>query len=197
MLAVRSWTLRGVTLIFVLMCGLSTCFWVDYYHRSICWDDVAQLTGQGNMRTDPLKGRIWNEVATVNHKIMLVGKDTWAYADNPLLANLNYNKTYIAWCCHCQGALHPNSFDVAPTRDEEVNNLYDGKMADPLGFLRQKDISMVTIWPDDKIKPEVVDKLKEQLGPDYNYVDCRGFRPDPSVNGCRSPARLQAHSPIS
>jgi hypothetical protein len=184
MLSVRSWMLRGLTAVFVAMCALSACFWVDYYHRSIDWDNVAQLTGQGDMRSDPLKGRLWNEVSAFDHKIVLTGKDTWAYAENPLLANLNYDKTYIAWCCHCQGALHPNSFDVAPTRDEEVNNLYAGKLADPLGFLRQKNIFMVTIWPDDHIDPSVVDKLKQQLGPDYTYVDCRGFRPDSATPEC-------------
>ncbi len=182
MLSLRSWTLRGVSLAFVVMCGLSTCFWVDYYQRSIDWDNVAQLTGQGTMRSDPVKARIWNKVATVKHKIMIQGIDTWCYADNPMLANLNYNKTYIAWCSHCAGALHPNSFDVAPTRDDEVNTMYKGLMPDPLGFLRKNDISMVTIWPDDNIKPEIVEKLKQQLGPDYTYVDCRNPSADPSEN---------------
>ncbi len=163
------------------MAGLSACFWVDYYHRSINWDNVGQLTGQGDMRSDPFKGRIYNVVSRFNHQIMLVGKDTWAYAENPLLANLNYNKTYIAWCCHCQGALHPNSFDVAPLRDEEVNDLYAGKLADPLQFLRNNNISMVVIWPDDHDDPAVVAKLQQQLAPDYIYEDCRGFKPAPDA----------------
>lgn len=73
--------------------------------------------------------------------------------------------------------LHPNSFDVAPVRDEEVNDLYAGKLVDPLTFLRERNISMVTIWADDHVDPGVVAKLRHQLAPDYVYEDCRGFKP--------------------
>ncbi len=40
---------------------------------------------------------------------------------------------------------------------------------------------MVTIWPDDHIDIAVVLKLQQELAPDYNYVDCRGFKPDPNT----------------
>jgi hypothetical protein len=33
------------------------------------------------------------------------------------------------------GALNPNSLDVAATRDKEVNDMFDGKLSDPLAFL--------------------------------------------------------------
>ncbi len=184
LLSVRSWTLRGVMAAFVVMTGISACFWVDYYHRSVNWDDVAQITGQGDMRSDAFKGRLYNELSTVSHKIVVVGKSASNYGENPLLANLTNNKAYIAWCSHGGTVLHPESYDTSANPDDEANNIYSGKMSDPLDFLREKDISALVIWPDDNDDPAVVATLKQKLAPDYNYVDCRGFHPDASAPQC-------------
>ncbi len=184
LLALRSWTLRGVFAAFVVASALSACFWVDYYHRSIDWDNVGQLTGQGDMRSEPAKKRIFDVVSRHDHQIMIVGKDYWNYAESPILANLTHNKTYIAWYFHCITAFHPDSFDVGCTRDEQVNSLLTGKMADPLAFLGEAKITMVVVWPGDNIDAAVVAKLQQQLAPNFTYVDCRDPDAGPGASPC-------------
>jgi len=177
MLGTRSYVLRGIAGLFVIACMISTCFWVDYIHRSMHPDDFWQLSGQGDMRTDPAKGRIFNFVSSVNHKIIIVGKSTWGFAENPLLANLTRNKAYIAWCFHCSSVFHPDSFDEASTRDQDVNAIYAGTKDDSRQFLHDHHIEMLVIWPEDHIPDDILAKLKRELVPQYLYQDCRGMKP--------------------
>jgi hypothetical protein len=58
-------------------------------------------------------------------------------------------------------------------RETLLNDFYDGKNPDPLLFLRQRNIAAVVIWPDDDIKDDILDKLKQQLAPSYQYEDLR------------------------
>jgi hypothetical protein len=181
MLALRSWTLRAVFALFFAATVISTCFWVDFYYRSIWWPNVAQLTGEGDFRTDPAKGRVLNIVNSVHHKIIIPGRSTFGYDDDPILASLTYNRAYIAWYFHTKLALEPDSVDEADARDADVNNLLNGKLPNPLDFLLTKSIWMVVIWPDQAIAPAVVEALKPQLAPAYTYIDCRGLNPDPKA----------------
>jgi hypothetical protein len=50
-------------------------------------------------------------------------------------------------------------------------------MEQPLPFLRGNGIAAVLIAPEDKISDEVLAKLKQSIGPDYRYVDCKGDGP--------------------
>ena len=180
LLALRSWTLRGVFAIMVIATGLSACFWIDYYHRSISTDEIGQLAGLSNLRTDPAKGRIFNIVRQYHHKIIITGKSGWADDDDPLVAEFSYNREYVAWFFHTHYALVMDSFDVADVRDQEVNDLYALKLKDPLNFLLTRNIYLISIWPDDVLSPETVAALQKQLAPAYTYIDCRGINPPPT-----------------
>jgi hypothetical protein len=50
-------------------------------------------------------------------------------------------------------------------------------MANRLDFLRSNRITGVLIWPDDDISDDALNALKNELAPDYNYVDCKGDGP--------------------
>jgi len=181
MLGTRSYILRGVAALFVIACVISTCFWVDYVHRTMNPDDFCLLSGQGDLRTDPAKGRIYKTVSMVNHKIILVGKSTWCFSVNPLLATLSDNKAYVAWCFYCATLFNPDSFDEASVRDKDVNDIYAGKKDDAEQFLRDHHIAMLVIWPDDNIPNDVLNKLRSELTLGYLYKDCRGMNPAPDA----------------
>jgi hypothetical protein len=181
LLAMRSWTLRAVFVLFLAATVVSACFWVDFYHRTIYPPTIGQLTGEGNFRTDPAKGRIFNIVKTIQHKVIIAGKPMWGYGDNPLLASLSYNRSYIAWTFHTRYALDPDSFDDATARAADVTSLMSGQMPHPLDFLLAKNIAMLVIWPDDQVDPAIVVTLQNQLAPAYTYIDCRGLKPDPKA----------------
>jgi hypothetical protein len=175
----RSWFLRGVACLMFIACGVSACFWVGFVQRTMNPADVCQLSGQGDLRTDPDKGRIFNAVSSVEGKIIVVGRSTWNYSSNPLLATLTKNKAYIAWCFHCACAFNPESFDEASVRDKDINAIYAGKKDDAEEFLHDHHIEMMVIWPDDHIPDDLLAKLKRDLAPQYLYKDCRQMNPAP------------------
>ncbi len=113
-----------------------------------------------------------------------------ASTDDPLLASLTYNRSYIAWNFTTRLSLEPDTFDDADTRDADVNNLMNGKLPNPLNFLLTKNIWMVVIWPDHNIDPAVVTALQPQLAPAYTYIDWP--RPPPRPQG---PTRRRLRPP--
>ena len=180
LLALRSWPLRAVFAAMVLATGISACFWIDYYHRSVGADDIGQLAGLSNLRTDPPKGRVFNIVRSFNHKIIVTGRPGWAYDDDPLVACLSYNREYVSWFADTEIALDSDSFDMAQTRNRDINDLYDLKLPDPLNFLLTHNIYSISIWPDDVLSASTVETLKKQLAPAYTYIDCRSWNPQPT-----------------
>ena len=184
LLALRGWAslLPRAFFLFLFAANLLAIgFWVDFYQATMRWDDVGQLTGEGDFRTDPPKGRIFNIVKTVHYKIILPGRAVWSYVDTPMLANLSYNRAFIAWCSSAGGAMNPDSFDEAPKRDAQVNEIYVDKCPDPLLYLLSNNIAMLVVWPDDNIAPDVIASLQKKLAPAYTYIDCRGLQPDPKA----------------
>ena len=174
MLAMRGWSawiLRGVFALFFAATVISACFWVDYYHRTIWWDNLGQLAGEGELRTDPTKMRIFNVISTVHHKIIM--------PDDPVLANFTLNWAFVGDPFFTR-LVHPESMEQAPTRGIDVDNFYAGKMARPLDFLLTKGISLVVIWPNRNVTAPILASLQAQIGSAYTYIDCRGPNPDPN-----------------
>ena len=86
------------------------------------------------------------------------------------------NRTYVTWS-NTTRAL--SSHGESLRREAEMNDFYDGKCSDPLILLRANDIAGVVIWPGDNISDEVLDLLKKQLTPAYEYFN---FRTDDTPN---------------
>jgi hypothetical protein len=177
LLGMRSFFTRGLVAGMVLACAASAGFWYSYYTTHLDVAAIGYLDGRGGMRTDPVKARIFAEVSKLDHVIMMPGKDTWSYADNAMMADLTHNSNYVAWCWHEDLNFNPNSFGEGGRRDAAINALYDGKCADPLGFLQAENISALVIWPDDQITDATLSKLKEQLAVNYVYRDFHSTDP--------------------
>ena len=178
--AARSWVLRGVLAVLLVTGGISTCFWVDYFQRTMITDDIGHLEATGNMRTDPFKARILDQLRTINHRVIMTGKSMWGYDETPLLAAFTHNWDYVAWAFHVDRHINPMTYGAAARREIEINRLYDGTLPDPLDYLRDRGIAALVIWPDDRISNDVLAKLKTQLAPAYWYEECRDIDGDPN-----------------
>jgi hypothetical protein len=155
----------------VAMCGRlhDTFRWIDWHK------DAWHVEGTGVLRGDPQRARLLEVLSQLHHATLLTGKVEWGYNASPALATFSGNRTYIAWTYSEEHYGHKGESDF---RAQQVTDFYAGKMADPLGFLTSHGIAAVVIWPDDQIPDDVLNNLKTQLAPGYNYIDCRGDGPN-------------------
>jgi hypothetical protein len=114
-----------------------------------------------------------NELIPLKDKIITTGTSGWSFCPSARIANFSGNRDYITWSFNCDNDMFRNGAGAGELREVELNNFYAGKDPDPLLFLRKHDISAVVIWPDDNVKDDVLDKLKQQLAPTYQYEDTR------------------------
>jgi hypothetical protein len=171
LLALRSRFLYAVVALFFAATVISTCFWVDYYHRTIWWEDAGNLEGKGQFGSEPIRSRIFGVVANTQRQIII--------SDDLMLANLTHNLAYVGDAFTCT-LFHPDAQDDAWTRATQVDNLFANKLPNPLDFLTTRHIAMIVIWPDRHLDPAILATLQTQLAPNYTYIDCRNPNPTAS-----------------
>jgi len=169
----RFWVLRILFGLIVINSALSLCYWTTYYWRTVNKDDVGHLEGKGDIGLEPKKGRILNALIPLKNQIILSGESFWSFCPSARLANFSGNRDYITWSFNCDNDMFRNGLGEGWRREKVLNDFYTAKMADPLLYLRQRDIAAVVIWPDDDIKDDVIAKLEQQLAPSYQYEDLR------------------------
>jgi hypothetical protein len=171
---------RGLLGLLLFSSLLSLVAWSKYVwimHRE---DDVLHLEGDGTLRENPLRGRIQQALDQMKGQTVIPGRSDDLYSETAALVAFTGNHAYVAWSFFCDGVEGGNSYGEAKRRQEEVNALYDGKCANPLLFLRTHDITALVIYPLDEIPRSVVDQLKKQLAPYYEYDD---FSDDTATSG--------------
>jgi hypothetical protein len=177
--ALNSRILRGLMVLFAMAGVLSGCFWVFYFQRSIVVDDEWHLKGTGNLSLDPVKRRIFQAVSLVHDRTIQSGEPQWTFSEHALLGNMTGNNEYNTASVDCDTAFYPQGNGEATRREAGLKDLYAGQCADPVAFLRFRDITALVIWPDDHVTNEALAQLKTKLGPDYGYMDARGQDPAP------------------
>jgi len=103
------------------------------------------------------------------------------FAKSPILVDLTGNLTYVNSDYFCDKLEGGKIYDQAAQRAQEVNDLYDGKCADPLSFMMSHDITALVIYPPDHISDDVVAKLKTELAACYVYEDFRFGDPNAGI----------------
>lgn len=169
----RFWIFRLLFGLIVINSVLSFCYWTDYYRSSINWNDVGELEGKGDLRLDPKKARILNALLPLKNQIITTGVSSWSFCPSARIANFSGNRDYITWSFNCDNDMFRNGQGEGWRREKALDEFYDGKNPDPLLYLRLRNIAAVVIWPDDDIKDDVLEKLKQQLAPSYQYEDLR------------------------
>jgi Uncharacterized membrane protein (DUF2298) len=167
----RAWVFRVLALTLVVNSLLTLGFWTSYYARTVDKEDLAQIDGLGQYRTDRRKARILEVVSRLPGQTILPGEATWNASESGLLPLLSNTRSYLSTTNFDAFLFYPNGIGDAPRRQYGVDHLYAGTMADPLVFLRQHNIAALVIHPDDNLPASLVEKLKAQLAPYYTYED--------------------------
>ncbi len=176
----RGLPFRFLTMIFLCMSVILFVAWARICTSYVEWKTIAfHLKGDTVFQNNPQRKRLLQVLQRLHGQTILAGKSTWAYNMAPSAVGFSENMCYIAWFYQEYQCGHDGE---AEYRDKMTNEFYDGKMADPLPFLRSNNIAAVLIWPDDDPKDCISDSLleqfKKQLAPDYYYIDCHDGGPN-------------------
>ena len=162
---------RMVTIV-VLACALVS---LGSFLHSVCggsWDGATfHLEGDRYLTIDEQKKRILEIVQPFKHATFLTGKCAFCYNEAPAITVFTGNRSYSAWEWFEERA---NYADESRVREKLDNDFYSGAMIDRLAFLRSKQITGVIIWPADEISDDALTALRQELAPDYEYVDGKG-----------------------
>ena len=160
-----------LTVPFLCLTAIFIPTWTYICYEQSWSGNVMHLRGDVAIVADPQKQRLLQVLERFHNVTVLNGKSAEAYNQSPSLVGFSENKCYIAWFYQEYQCGHGGE---AQFRDQQSNDFFAGKMADPLSFLRSNDIAAVMIFPDDIIPNDLVQKFKDQLKSDYYYIDCKG-----------------------
>lgn len=165
---------RFLTVLFLCISMTFIVAWGRIVTYDAHWSTIAfHLKGDTVFQNNPQRRRLLQVLQRLHGQTILPGKSEWAYNMAPSIIGFSENMCYIAWFFQEYQCGHGGE---AEYRNQINNKFYEGKMADPLPFLRSNNIAAVLIWPDDDpdacISDDLLEQFKKQLAPDYYYVDC-------------------------
>lgn len=173
----RGWMYRAVLALLIVGSSLSLFFWGKNYWEMTNRDDIGHLDGYGPLRWDIRKAKILEALSQMKGQTIIPGKSSWSFCESTALAHFTQNRAYVTYSVITDFGFYTNGLGEGYKREVPVNDLYDGKCANPLVYLRQRNIAALVIYPDDDISDENVAKLKAALAPYYSYEDYRDGDP--------------------
>ncbi len=167
----RAWPFRGILVLVGAACAVSLCFWFRHEWDMLNRDEVGRIDGRGEFRSDPRKARLVESLSQLDGQTIIPGITDGGDEGTPLLMTYSHTRGYATWIVVSDLDFYSNGLGESHRRSIGVSQLYAGKLADPLAYLRQNNIAGVVIYPDDNIAPAVVQQLEQQLAPFYTYED--------------------------
>jgi hypothetical protein len=167
----REWIFRILTGVLLFSSACSLAYWVEDTWCYMRNDDVCHLEGKGPYRWELWRAQLLQAMSRVKQQTFFMAKGGFPYSDCLMLSSFSGNRAYIAWGGQLRSG---DTLGESIEREVAVANFYDGKMDDPLTYLRTRDIGGAVIWPGDDVSDAILKKLKKQLSPTYEYLDFRG-----------------------
>ena len=167
----RNVAFRLLTVVFLFISVIFIGAWAKISYDQAWSGNVLHLRGDVAIVVNPQKKRLLQVLQRYHGVTVLNGKSAEAYNESPSLVGFSENMCYIAWFFQEYQCGHGGE---AEFRDKQSNDFFAGTMVNPLTFLRVNDITAVVIYPDDAIPDNIVQQFKDQLAPDYFYIDCKG-----------------------
>ena len=190
LLASRRIVARLVTVLIVLATLATLSVRLERSHQWVDWNQgFLNLSGDTYLRNDAQKSRMLQALRQLHDKVVLAGMCFWNYSPPPGLVVFSMNRCYVAWFATEQLAGHGGE---AEYRTALNNQFYAGQMPDPLSFLNQNGIDGVLIAPEDKIADAILSKLRGELAPSFEYVDCKAGGADNAGVFLRRPLPVSA-----
>ncbi|MCE0498024.1 MAG: hypothetical protein LV481_08785 [Methylacidiphilales bacterium] len=169
----RWWPYRTIAALVIVTTLLSFPYWITHAWRTASWgQDIFHLEGEGPLHWDSRKAEMFHVLNQFHNQIIVTGRPHAEYDESPSLSVFTHNRNYIAWSDRMLIWTEPNGAEQI-RRNLTINALYDGKLLDPLRFLRLRNITALVIWPDDHIPDNTLNQLKIQLAPAYEYCNYR------------------------
>jgi hypothetical protein len=175
---------RMLTIFYVFISAVFVLTWGILEVTSVGVDTAFHLKGDSVIQNDPQKKRLLEVLKQIHDKTVLSGKSAGANNQSALIVGFSENRCYIGWY---DPELQSGHGGEAEYREQQCADFFAGTMANPLAFLRSSDIAAVMIWPDDAIPDDLLQKLKDQLASDYDYIDCKGGGPNNAGLFLRNP----------
>jgi hypothetical protein len=167
---------RFLTVLFLVVSAGFILIWAKMTQDWVDWDNgVLHLQGDSDIQVDPQKKRLLQVMKQLHAATILSGKSEYSYNQAPEAVGFSENRCYIAWFYQEFQCGHGGE---AEYRDKMSNRFFAGTIPDPLAFLQAARIDAVLVWPDDTIPDPILDQLKSQLAPAYDYIDCKGDGPN-------------------
>jgi hypothetical protein len=144
---------------------LKVYYWDSFDARNFC-----HIQGDCVVHNDPQEIRLEQALRRLHGATILPGKAYWAFNDAPSVVTFSENRCFIAYTYQ---EFHAGHEEESLYRCKLNNDFYDGKLADPISFLRSNNIDAVLIWPGDTISDQLLRQIKTSIASDYLYVDCK------------------------
>jgi len=171
----RGYIFRILSVTEILIFGYCLCTWMSIRYTELDSSVFFRIQGDSIVQGNAQSKRLLQVLKTLHGAIILPGKSYWDYNPAPAVIAFSENFCYVAYF-HQEDQIGHG--DEANYRNNLNNMFYDGKMADPLPFLRANNIAAVLIWQEDKISDDQLQKFQQQIGSDYYYINCKLDQPD-------------------
>jgi len=170
----RAYGFRLLVALLIFSGMVSLASWAGSAYRRIivATDDILNFEGTSHLSHSPLRGPLLTTISRMKGQTIISGKSARLDVQSPALAAFTGNYVYVSWSEFDDLLAGGNTHEGATQREQEINAIYDGKNENPLPFLRSNAIAALVIYPDDTIPASVVERLKTELAPDYEYDDC-------------------------
>jgi hypothetical protein len=173
--AQRNVIFRLVSVSEVFIFSLCLVTWMTIRYSELDRNVFFRLQGDSIVQNDHQSKRLLEVLRSLHGVIVLPGKSYWDYNPAPAVIGFSENYCYVAYFFQEAQIGHGEEADY---RNKLNNEFYDGKMADPLPFLRANNIGAVLIWQEDNISDEQLQKFQQQIGSDYYYINCKVDQPN-------------------
>jgi hypothetical protein len=139
--------------------------------RWIDWNESAfHLDGNSYLRTDPQKGPMLWALSRLHGRTVLAGVCGWNYTEPVGPVVFSMNRAWVAWTFSEEICGH----GPEANRRSAINNaFYAGTLPEPRAFLQGNGIDGVVVAPQDKLSNDWLARMRSELAPDFDYIDCK------------------------
>ncbi len=191
--ALRAWTSRILSAV-ILLTGFASfgAYTMGAYDYTKGTNSFLHIEGDNFIKWNAQQARLEEVLGRIHGQNVITGVAHRAFFESTALPAFTENRCYLGWTNAEETAGHP---EEAHYREQQINDFYAGKIADPMPFLELNDIAAIIVYPDDHITSDWIAGMKKTLAPSYVYIDCKGDMPDNAGIFLRNPTPDQAQPP--
>jgi hypothetical protein len=170
----KNFFFRMLSVFLIAVFTLCLGAWMNTRYSELDRNVFFRLQGDSLLLNDHQTKRILQVLKGLHGVIVLPGKSYWDYNSAPSVVAFSENLCYVAYFFQEEQSGHG---EEAGYRNDLNNAFYAGKLDAPLPFLLSNNIGAVLIWPEDAISDDLLQKMQQQIGSSYYYINCKMDEP--------------------